>query len=65
MLMVFPVDDEVEVVEEVDEIVEAVEVGVLDDDELPGWAELLEVVLSEVELEVDEVLCEPKTTLTS
>lgn len=63
--MVFPVDDEVEVVEEVDEIVEAVEVGVLDDDELPGWAELLEVVLSEVELEVDEVLCEPKTTLTS
>jgi hypothetical protein len=56
VLMVFPVDDEVEVVEEVDEIVDAVEVGVLDDDELPGWAELLEVVLPEVELEVDEVL---------
>jgi len=54
--MVFPVDDEVEVVEEVDEIVEAVSVGVLDDDELPGWAELLEVVLPDVELEVDEVL---------
>jgi len=48
VLIVVPVDDEVEV------LVEDVEVGVLDDDELPGCAELLEVVVPEVELEVDD-----------